>query len=326
MDCIIGGRVMDKVLIIGDMHLHSKNYGAHKNYSEESLFYFREITNIAEECGANYIIGTGDFTFGRFSNLEYRLEVDRLLHRHNELTNGNRYELRGNHDYASYGMTEYEFYLEKGLLKKSENLQIGKLNISMIDYNQIGKVAPIIEKDKINIIIAHDYLRFNDDKGYSFGDYIALDNMEEWFGADYIICGHIHVPMVFEGNIRKGNKKRKVTVIYPGCPCRPSYREGRLYETCFLPLIKVDNNSIDVELIEMDLWKLEDSFVATDIEEEVVEKQKEEFKVNISDIVQKLNDYEKGCINIEEMIMSLSDVDIRYRLKAVELLREGIEL
>lgn len=117
------------ILIYGDIHLNSKNYGGHKDYANESLGYFQKITETAQEIGATHIIGLGDFTFSRFHTLEYRSKVEDELEKQYKLTNGNRFELKGNHDVAGYGMTEYEYYVEKGLLRPSTNLQIGNVNI-----------------------------------------------------------------------------------------------------------------------------------------------------------------------------------------------------
>ena len=109
-----------KILIYGDIHLSSKNYGGHRDYARESLEYFKKITEAVEKHNISCLIGTGDFTFGRFHSLEYRKAVEDELEKQFKLTNGNRYELKGNHDSATYGMTEYEYYTYKGLLKKSE--------------------------------------------------------------------------------------------------------------------------------------------------------------------------------------------------------------
>ena len=83
-----------RILIYGDIHLSSRNYGGHRDYPNESLSYFKDITRYTEELKATHLIGLGDFTFNRFNTLEYREKVERELNKQFELVSGNRYELK----------------------------------------------------------------------------------------------------------------------------------------------------------------------------------------------------------------------------------------
>ena len=86
--------VLAKIGIYGDMHLSSKNYGAHRDYPSESLEYFQAITLKTKELGLTYLIGTGDFTYGRFHSLEYRLAIEK------ELQEQKNYYFRGRTSWA----------------------------------------------------------------------------------------------------------------------------------------------------------------------------------------------------------------------------------
>lgn len=314
-----------KVLLYGDIHMSSKKYGAHNNYPKESLEYFKAITDKAKECGATHIIGTGDISYGRFDSLEFRTAVEEQLEAQYELTNGNRFEVKGNHDSATYGMTEFEYYVNKGLIKPSTNLKIGNVNISMVDYDKYKstKILDASNPDEINVVIAHNYFRFNDTRIANYGKRtVSLDNMTDWFGVDYLFCGHIHNFIMFDGNIIKGNNAHPLVVTYLGCMSRPSYREGHMDPEGHLVLLTIkDNNEMELTYIEVPLWSLEDSFNISDIETKA--EKPENKQVDISDIVQQLNSHERNIGNPEDIIQALPNVDTKYKNKAIELLKLG---
>jgi len=318
-----------RILIYGDIHLSSRNYGAHRDYPKESLHYLRTITEKAEELGATHLIGLGDLTYGRFHTLEYREAVENELERQFELVNGNRYEIKGNHDKATYGMTEFEYYINKGLIRESTNLKIGDVNISMVDYGQ-HECTEIIppDKDKINIVLAHDYFKFSDTKLPEYGKAIQLDEFISWFGVDYLIVGHIHNQEIFEGLIIKDGIGNRTIVHYLGCLSRPAYREGYMEDTGALVFLTIrDNGEMQYDIIDIPLWDLDKSFnLALNAEEKEKKKEREQKKersVDISDIVQRLDMHERNVGNPEDIIRNMEGIDEKYKDKAIELLKDG---
>lgn len=313
------------ILVYGDIHLNSKNYGGHKDYANESLGYFQKITETAQEIGATHIIGLGDFTFSRFHTLEYRSKVEDELEKQYKLTNGNRFELKGNHDAAGYGMTEYEYYVEKGLLRPSTNLQIGNVNISMVDNGLATKTNILpIEEDKTNIVLAHDYFKFKDTVIPDYGAAIELDKFDRWFGIDYLVCGHIHKQEVFSGYILKGDQAHETVVVYPGCMSRPAFRKGHMDSTGMLLKLTIsDTEEFKFEAIQIPLLPIEDSFNIRELNTKAEKKEEKRNRVDISDVVNKLNTHEGAVGNPEDIIMAMQDVDEKYRRKAIELLKSG---
>lgn len=319
--------VLAKIAVYGDIHLNSKNYGAHRNYPKESIEYFHGITETVKKYGVTHLIGCGDFSFGRFHSLEYRIAVEKELQEQYELTHGNRYELQGNHDTATYGFTERDFYVEKGLLKPSSNISIGNLNITMVDYGKHLDIQPNIIDDEqhLNFIIAHDFFKFKDSKIANFGKAIDLDDFDKWYGADCLICGHVHKIMQFDGYIRKDELVRQVKVYYPGCMTRPSYREGYMDEVGQIILITVDDVAgVSLDIIEIPLWKLEDSFNLEVKQHEKEVKQQKESRVDISDIVKQLDLHDRNVGNPEDIISSMSGIDDKYKNKAIGLLKQAL--
>ncbi len=315
-------KVLAKILVYGDIHTSSKNYGSHRYYAEETLEYFTNITNAVEEHRATHLIGLGDFSYGRYHNLEYRLKIEEQLERQYKLTNGRRWELEGNHDSATYGMTEYQFYVQKGLLKRADNIVVENVNISMIDYGKHLKM-PIItpDKDMVNIVLAHDYFKFRNTQLPNYGNAIELDEFEDWYGIDILVVGHVHNYERFSGSIKKDGSGKEVLVVYPGCMSRPSYREGNMPETGKLVGITIlEDLSVDFSEIDLPLWPLAKSF---NLEQRLEQESKKEYKVDVSDIVKRMDSHERVVGNPEDIIMGMENIEMKYRNKAIELLREG---
>lgn len=314
-----------RVLIYGDIHLNSKNYGGHRDYANESLGYFRKITETAEEIQATHIIGLGDFTFNRFHTLEYRSKVEDELEKQYKLTNGNRFEIKGNHDVAGYGMTEYEYYIEKGLIRPSENIQIGNVNISMIDndkYNSTDILKP--DPDKSNIVLAHDYFKFSDTVIADYGRAVELDSFERWFGVDYLICGHIHKQEAFSGRMFKGDESHEMVVTYPGCMSRPAYREGHMDTTgVMIELVISDDSPLKINVIRIPLLSIDECFNIKNINQKAEKKEEKRNRVDISDIVTSLNQHDGVVGNPEDIIMAMAGIDDKYKKKAIDLLKRG---
>lgn len=319
--------VLAKILIYGDIHLNSKNYGGHKDYATESLSYFQKITKIAEENQVTHLVGLGDFTYSRFHTLEYRKKVEEELEKQYKLTGGNRFELKGNHDIASYGMTEYEYYIEKGLIRPSTNLEFPGVNISMIDNgkSEIQKILPVENAD-VNVVLAHDYFKFKNTKIADYGKAIDLDNFVRWFGIDYLICGHIHKQEIFSGNIIKNGAEHEVVVQYPGSPSRPAYRKGHMDMVGLLPLLTITDdpdNRFKYDVVKMDLWPIQESFNIQAIEEKAEKREEKRNRVDISDVVNQLDAHEGAVGNPEDIIMSMTGIDDKYKKKAIDLLHSG---
>lgn len=315
--------VLARIGIYGDIHLSSKNYGAHRDYPAESLEYFHKITEVTQNRQLTHLIGTGDFTFGRFHSLEYRSSIEAELQNQYALTNGNRYELRGNHDEAGYGMTERDYYVSKGLLKPSCNMNIGNVHITMIDYGKTDDIIPnIIDSETdINIAIAHDYYKFINTQLPNFGKAIDLDNYTRWFGLDYLACGHIHKDMEFDGNIIKDGMAHQLHVNYLGCMMRPAYRNGMMDENGKILIITIfDDGQIDIDTEYIKLWSLDKSFNLEKKEKQAVKKEEKAARVDISDIVKQLDTHDRNVGSPEDIINSLEGVDDKYKAKAIDLL------
>lgn len=317
------GKLLAKILISGDDHLSSKNHGQHVDYAKESFYYFKMLGDYCKDNQITHWIGLGDLTYGRFTSLEYRDMVEEEFKRQNEILNGNRWILKGNHDSASYGMTEYEYFLKKGYFKGSQLLQIGSLNINMVDYGKYNTTPVLVEDNKQNILLTHGYFAFKGGK-YDFGEPVLLDNMTQWFGIPFMICGHIHSRTLLKGFINKDGQATTTQVHYLPCLSRPSYLMSGNPEKGQVVIITVYENRMLYDEIHLDLLPLEESFNLERIKEMQLKKEALEHNhVNLSDIVNKLATYDYSYANPEDIIMSQTQFSLEVRQKACELLKQA---
>lgn len=319
-----------RILIYGDLHLSSKNYGAHRDYPKDSLESLRKVTREALNYKPTHIIGLGDFTYGRFNSLEYRSEVEKELETQYNITDGRRYELKGNHDSASYGMTEFEYYILKGMIKPATNLTIGDFHFTMVNYGEHKETVPNIgDENSTNFLLMHDYFKFQETNIPDYGKAIELDHFENWYGVDYIIGGHIHNSEVFEGLMLRQESDgqthgHKVLVDYLGSMSRPAYREGHTDEVGhILEITLYDNGEFKYDRLDIELPPLAETFNLDAKEVEKAKQKAKENRVDISDVVHQLDSHKRSIGNPEDIIASLEGIDDKYKNKAIELLKLG---
>lgn len=315
---------MYNVMIFGDVHLYSKNYGSHVNYPQESIDIFRMLTELAKKYSATHMIGLGDFTMGNIESLRYRSLIEDELYKQNEITNSNRYELRGNHDFSSSNMTDYEYYRYwRKLIKYADYIDVGNTRIHLVSYGDESKNLEM--GDKYNIVCAHNYLRFEDTAMADFygNSYIKLDDKYDWFGIDCLFCGHIHEEHEFSGlmysDITKSNCK-EVAVYYPGCPTRPGYKKN-LDNQGHAVILHIDENTEPkIEIVDFDLKPAEEIFTVSETNmRDVVKIMNQQESINIDDITDSLCKYNNKFGSIIDAIDSIEGFSQQAKDKAKSL-------
>lgn len=308
-----------RILITGDMHLSSKNYGAHLNYPAETLEMFQFVTEslVQNDCGM--LIGLGDLTYGRFHDLDYRLAIEHELDRQNELTNGNRYELKGNHDKLTSGTSEWEFYNKKGLLKNVPYIDTPCARLHLVNYGEELKELEI-HPNKKNVVFGHNYFKYASTVLPNYGEAIILDDFKTWQHVDLIVTGHIHDIITCKGFIiGDGDNRKEIPVIYLGCPNRPSYRKEGLDTQGKFLVLDCSGPTLQVQEILFDLPDVEDVFLLTE-----PTNTKNEPLVDVSDIVRELVAHEQVINDPEAIIDSMSNCSNKVKQKAKELYREAL--
>jgi len=317
---------MGKYLIIGDLHLKSGDYGGHVDYANETLDVLGKCLNVAKEKQVTHVILAGDLTYNKFSTLEYRMRVELFFREINKLTSDNLYSIIGNHDKAGYGMTELEYYIEKGVIKHTSYIDEDNLKIYMIDYGKIGKFKGVEKNNKTNIAVLHDYVKFSDTKMPEYGKSIELDKNLKFLNVDLLVCGHIHDYHSFAGIIyNEESEGKRVGVTYLGSPSRPAYRGEQTDTVGHLMIIDSDTSKDEVLIdeIEIDLIPVTEAFA---VEIKQIEKEKRMVKANrvdISDVLKELDSKELFNFSAEEVVNKIEGIDARYKKKALDLLKQS---
>lgn len=300
---------MSRVLIYGDPHLCSKRVGYHKDYAEHSLNNLRYIESLVREHECDTVICLGDFADGTFS-LNYRLEVDKVLQDLNGYTKGNHYTLKGNHDVSTAGLTEYDYYTNKGLIKNTDVLELDGCNIYFANYGCIDDIK-LRDNGKKNILLSHDYLVFNGSKGVNpYYKPIYVEDCLNLLDMDLIICGHIHNKVRYT--------KDGVHIIYPGSSSMGSIDSDT---TCYFIILDCDEDNYKLNFIEYSKSK-EDLYDLVKYNLDVERKQlTDSVKENITEVLnlESLESYSLDVTNFRLVINGL-DIDKEVKDCAIKLL------
>lgn len=311
---------MFRVVVYGDPHLSKGDHGSHRDYAGESFQYFKDNLDKANELNADMIIGLGDLTFG---NLDHKLslKVEELL----TPIKDKHYMLKGNHDVRTDGMSQFEYYLERGLFKPAEEVMVLPTGnqIQMFDWKD-----NVVFRDGTEFAFMHDYVRFTNSPLPNYGKkYINLDEVYLPNSLKHLVVGHLHGQHMFAKDINNNYP----IVHYPGCNARPSYLHAGMTDHGELVVIDFynvacgdDETKFTYEIIQMPLWELHDSFNLEEIAKKDSIEQAKEDRVDLSGVVKELGEHERN-IGDPEMIINGLEIDSRYKEKAHFYLKKACE-
>ena len=317
--------VIAKILIEGDKHFCSKNYGGHVDYANETITYCNKVRDIIVNEGVTHYINGGDFSYGRFDSLEYRGKVDNAIDELRQLVNGNLWFIKGNHDKASYGQTEYEYYLGRRMFKGSENLDFalgtpnGGLHLEMKDYKDFSQFKEV--PGAINILVTHGYFVGKAEENPIIPPQVILQEYPAWAGADMLICGHIHTESLEKV---KGYGGKDVTIHYLPCLSRPAYIKDFRPATGSVDLITVyDDGAVEFAQIPIEFLPDEESFDLAKIQlQKEKEKSAEHAAIDVADIAKRLEEHTRVMGN-PVLAIEACDAPPAVKELAKELLKEA---
>lgn len=320
-----------KCLIYGDSHLSSSNYGGHIDYASESLENFRRINVVAKEEDCGVVIGAGDLAQHRFNKLEYKLAIEDELDERNEITDHNYFEVKGNHDSMTSGMSEWEFYHKKGYLRNEPYVDVGCARIHMVNYGEEDRELDIAE-DKFNIVVGHNYFKYKSTVFPNYGKAIELDYKESWAKVDLIVAGHIHDILECTGKI--GDKE--IPVIYLGCPNQLSYKKDGMDEVGMFIILDCTGTEPQIVKYEFDLRPISERFVGKLDENDayILDENgyaissdfevKDGPRLDVSDVIEEIANSDITLGDPEKIIDVLSGFSSEARELAKELYKEAL--
>ena len=258
---------MEKILVIGDLHISDRFSGRHKDYLENCFDCLDMIEKSIIDNKITHLICLGDWIGIGLSekNLKERsalLRLIQVLQKWNKLLNGNVYSLRGNHDIGK-NMTDYDFFVSIGLLKNIHQLDVGTCRFHMFNYGE--ETRPItVDTDKYNVGCFHTNLLIEGlTTWYRGGVGVELSSLKNLYGISMAVAGHIHNPSLRLVSTSIGDSD--ISLFYPGCPTRPRL-EPNMWDKCYGVVFSTDELDTQMDVITYDLKPLEEVF--TTLEED----------------------------------------------------------
>lgn len=316
-------------MVIGDLHFSDKYSGRHVDYFQDCIDFLEEVIKEVKNRKVTHIFFTGDL-IGRTTekNLQSRdslMFFMKYLQLLNTLTNGNVYSVEGNHD-KSQKLTDFTMFVSLGLVKKANFVDVGGVRFHLVDYGE--QTRPIdVDPEKYNVAITHTDLRIEGLTTWYRGgnDWVELSSLENFYGVDFVVGGHIHNPS--PGVVETSIKDKSIKLFYPGNATRPRY-EKDLWDECYSLLFPTDDaGDVSVDIIRHKLKPVEEVFqlVYDDIEEDPEDLGEESHTFNIEHLAQILEELKSynllGETDYKTQIVRLGGID----KDAVDLALQYIE-
>lgn len=288
---------INRVLVIGDLHISDRFSGRHINYLENCFDCLDMIEKSMIENEVTHLICLGDWIGQGLAekNLKERknlLRLIRVLQRWNDLTNNNVYSLKGNHDIGK-NMTDYEMFVEMGLLKNVETLDIESCRFHLFNYGEEDRLIKI-DDDKYNIGCFHTNLLIEGlTTWYQGGEGRELSTLDNLYGISMAIAGHIHNPSL--RMVSTSIRDCDINLFYPGCPTRPRL-EPNMWDSCYGVLLSIDANNTSIDTITYNLKPLEEVFLELKDSDSVVEEDDAEI-LDVEGLNEVLSDLQNFNIN-----------------------------
>lgn len=200
-----------KVLVFGDLHLSCTYEGQHKDYTYECYQAMDNLVNKVKEAKASAVILLGDLIGVNERNIKDRqflLRVILFFKTLNELTNGNVFSVKGNHDKGDF--SDFDFLLGVGLLKNPSYVDyyrckpsageteddVHEVRFHFVNYGEENrKLAMSEEGSYSNIVLGHaDYLIDGVTNWYQHKGGVMLSRLANFKGVELVVSGHIHNP------------------------------------------------------------------------------------------------------------------------------------
>lgn len=191
-----------KILLFGDTHFSSSFTGSHISYIEECYSNMETILNIVSERKPKAVFFAGDIIGVNERNIKDRQFLMRVVMFFGMLyniTNGNVYSVKGNHDVGDF--TDYDFLVGLGYIKNPSYVDYianngTELRFHFVNYGEENAELQIHKDGASNIVIGHmDYYIDGVTSWYiPYKKRIELKQLKNFNDVDIVFSGHIHYP------------------------------------------------------------------------------------------------------------------------------------
>lgn len=325
------------IVVFGDTHLSAIFQGNHIDYQEECLDSMARMIEIVRKHKPVAVVLLGDLvgvSERSIRDKRFLLEVTVWLQTLNNLTNGNVFIVRGNHDIGDF--PDFEFFKGIGLIKTPTEVDHYIDDVLMVRYHFVGygeEKRPLryegVEDGVHQIVFGHnDYSISGVTNWYYSKDGVEMSTLGNFRHVSWVISGHIHQPSpaIYSQSI-EGNT---VNLFYPGAVNRVNASET--YRDCFYYQLfyNDDEGAFDYEVTPFGLRPPSEVFmevVDTKSEEEILsEKEKEEANKRLADILNEAMTYKLFSGNLIEQVDRIPQATDEVKAIAKRYLQSAIEM
>lgn len=220
-----------KVLVFADLHFSSQYEGKHKNYAYDCFDNMGKILDIVKKEKPDMIVILGDIIGVRERNISDRQFLMRVVIFFGmlfNLTNGNVYVVRGNHDTGDF--SDFDFISGLGYFKNPKYVDFvcegnKEIRFHFVNYGDERKSLEIEKEGASNVVFGHaDYYIDGVTTWYSAKQgRVELKTLDNFCGVDLVFSGHIHTPSkeFLYTNLPDGEV---IGLFYPGSCSRTAER------------------------------------------------------------------------------------------------------
>lgn len=292
---IFGG----KIHIYGDMHLSCVYEGQHKAYTYECYMNMDNIIRKVKQDKPSAVFFLGDLIGVNERNIRDRqffLRVYLFFKTLNELTGGNVFSVKGNHDKGDF--SDFDFLIGADLIKNPSHVDYFgcserdynggyeqlEVRFHLVNYGEEERDLDMLKDvEASNVILGHaDYLIDGVTNWYQHKGGVNLSRLSNFAGADMVVSGHIHNPSdeIMSTTI-KGEST--ISLFYLGSPARTSER----YDDCWYMKFEYDGSStqFDAELFGLEpadkVFFPKEDFINEESQDDIDLKKESESLTNI---------------------------------------------
>lgn len=287
-----------KILIFGDLHLSASYTGKHISYLSECYTNMEIIVKHIKKEKPSAVIFEGDIVGVNERNIKDRQFLMRVIMFFGtiyNLTKGNVYAVKGNHDIGDF--SDFDLLVGLGYLRNASYVDYFgddglEARFHLVNYGDEKKPLPIVKEGASNIVVGHaDYYIEGVTTWYSSkSNSVELKKLKNFCGVDLVISGHIHTPSeeILYTTLPDGES---VGLFYTGSPSRTAERFDDCWYLVFEYSKENGSTNYDAKLMGIEpankVFYKEEDFVLS--EEEQEEKELSERKQQVLDeIVQEV--------------------------------------
>lgn len=272
-----------KILVFADTHFSISYEGKHKNYAFDCFDNMAKILDIVKENKPSAVFFLGDIIGVKERNIvdrQFLMRVVLFFGMLFNITNGNVFTVRGNHDIGDF--SDFDFIAGLGYFKNPKYVDFvvdghNEVRFHFVNYGDEHLPLELAGGDVSNVVLGHaDYYIegvttwYSEKKGR-----VELKTLNNFCGVGYVFSGHIHTPSkdMMYTTMPDGEL---IGLFYPGSCARTAERFDDCWYVSFEYSPEDGGVNYDVQLIGLrkasEVFYDEDEFIDEESTEDLNKK------------------------------------------------------